>query len=883
MGKCISKPSNKASHVRKVSIPECPEEPKTASLTVNSTDLPIAFSNPIDRRGTNSRFEAPTAIVSRPEISKPERLKLVRCLNKNSLFKGINDDYKYRLIKRMKMYSLDTAEFVVEKGSPATNFYILYEGQLEVIVDGVRKKVLEEGSCFGEIALLQETTRSASVRTLVPSKLWVIDRGNFESMLDEVTEHNYDGIEQFIKTVPLFSKIEGSHSDSLVRSFRLLHYDKGHVIFKENEDGHLMYIVMSGSVVATKGGVKLRKFTKGEFFGEQALLYHTPRTATLTAAESCKLLGLSRVHLEGLLGKMTKSTLYMNVIRISMQKSETLKRLRESQYETVLRHIVIKNYKANEVVVQEGTTIGSLLVFILNGSVSCEGKTYGIYDVIGDSEMRKQPRHPYKTSIIALEEAITGIVTRERFEKCIGGSLLNQKNDLWLLFNSIPAFSNLPGESLTKMINVRTSQNVSRFEYFEGEHIYIRGEAAEDMYIIEIGEVHITDYENLSIIVGPRDYFGDHALIYNSDRKDSATATTSTVIWAVKRYLMHSILDKSRINLMKNRISLQEMRRLPLTKLAPLQCIHNDDVKTTLVVKVPKTNQVAFLKSWDLSYMERHLGELELIKNTCKLGISIDYPLIAKYVKSYKNVHRVYMLKQFLSGLNLEDYLVEVKRLPEDQVKQYASQILLILEYLHNRCIISRNIASNNFRIVEDGLLCMEDFSNAKQITDRTFTMVGTPHYLSPEVISSLGYSFESDLWSLGVLTYYLVYGGFPFGQGAKTPLEVYESIFNSELKFPRKPTTSKPFRSFVKSLLYSKFDRRLKTIEEVKAHEWLTGTIWVTFTQSNILSYNFEPIFKPPTQQLVESPEATRQITEMIQRQSHGLEAIDWVEGNPV
>ena len=54
----------------------------------------------------------------------------------------------------------------------------------------------------------------------------------------------------------------------------------------------------------------------------------------------------------------------------------------------------------------------------------------------------------------------------------------------------------------------------------------------------------------------------------------------------------------------------------------------------------------------------------------------------------------------------------------------------------------------------------------------RTFTMLGTPHYLAPEVLTGKGYSFAVDLWSLGVLTYELISGYFPFGNEKDDPFE---------------------------------------------------------------------------------------------------------------
>jgi CRP-like cAMP-binding protein len=457
MGKCLSKQHPEAPKTRQIPIPACPEEPYVASITLSPfQDLPISINGPLSERASHAQYEAPTAVVSRPEMNKPERNAMMRILNKNSLFRGVKEEYKYRLINRMRLYTLEAHTTVVEQGTPAVNFYILTDGLLEVLVDGQPKNTLKAGDSFGDIALLQETTRTATVRTMTPCQLWVVNRSSFESMLDEVTEANYDAIKAFIKTVPLFSKFDGVLSDSLIRSLRLLTYSKDAVVCREKERGHLMYIVMSGSVTATKGKEELKKFTQGEFFGEQALLYNSVRSATLTCNENSKLLALSKMHLDALLGKMSKSILYKNVILISISRSATLKRLRLNKREDLAKVIIVKFYRKGDIVLFEGSLVGSVLAIIIKGRVLCDGRSYTVYDCIGDADILRKPRHSYSSPATAEEETIVGLVTRDRFEKTIGGSLIDQENNLLDMLTSIAVFSNLPKERETQLSQVRT-------------------------------------------------------------------------------------------------------------------------------------------------------------------------------------------------------------------------------------------------------------------------------------------------------------------------------------------------------------------------------------------------------------------------------------------
>jgi cGMP-dependent protein kinase len=71
------------------------------------------------------------------------------------------------------------------------------------------------------------------------------------------------------------------------------------------------------------------------------------------------------------------------------------------------------------------------------------------------------------------------------------------------------------------------------------------------------------------------------------------------------------------------------------------------------------------------------------------------------------------------------------------------------------------------------------DFGTAKEIIDRTTTIIGTPHYMAPELILGEGYTFSVDFWSISVCMHEFVCGAVPFGESAEDPMEVYISIIN--------------------------------------------------------------------------------------------------------
>ena len=110
-----------------------------------------------------------------------------------------------------------------------------------------------------------------------------------------------------------------------------------------------------------------------------------------------------------------------------------------------------------------------------------------------------------------------------------------------------------------------------------------------------------------------------------------------------------------------------------------------------------------------------------------------------------------------------------------------------MIEHLHNQKIIYRDLKPENLMLGIDGYLKLVDMGTAKELTIedrfRTKTIIGTPHYMAPEIITGKGYSFASDLWGLGVIMYELIYGGLPFGENLYDPFKIYKEMISKPLR----------------------------------------------------------------------------------------------------
>jgi cGMP-dependent protein kinase len=140
-----------------------------------------------------------------------------------------------------------------------------------------------------------------------------------------------------------------------------------------------------------------------------------------------------------------------------------------------------------------------------------------------------------------------------------------------------------------------------------------------------------------------------------------------------------------------------------------------------------------------------------------------------EYIRSYKDDNYIYFLTEFINGMELFDAIRVIGLLNSDQTIEYGAQLLHIIETLHDKCFIYRDLKPENVMVGGDGFLKLIDLGTCKRLngTEKTFTMIGTPNYMAPETLAGKGYSFPVDLWSLGIVLYEFMGGFVPFGEDA--------------------------------------------------------------------------------------------------------------------
>ncbi|CAK0848662.1 unnamed protein product, partial [Prorocentrum cordatum] len=146
-----------------------------------------------------------------------------------------------------------------------------------------------------------------------------------------------------------------------------------------------------------------------------------------------------------------------------------------------------------------------------------------------------------------------------------------------------------------------------------------------------------------------------------------------------------------------------------------------------------------------------------------------DHPFILRMAGAFDTEWGAYLLTELLTGGELLAALDAVGRvLTRQEAQFYAGSLILALEFLHEANIVFRDLKPENVMLDTHGYLRLIDFGIAKKLpegTCRTFTIIGSFHFMAPEVARGKGYGTEVDVWSLGVMLFEFVCGILPFGR----------------------------------------------------------------------------------------------------------------------
>lgn len=698
---------------------------RRGKIIVDPTAMNQVTANKVRRKqimNNPDEFDPNATSTELQEFKKSEAtIKLLEgALSGHYLFESLHDDDMKTIIDCMRPVTASDGEYVIREGEIGDLFYCLESGKCVATVEGVGQVMEYKASgCFGELALIYNSPRAASVVAKDECQLWTLELGVFRTILAKTSSNRTMERCDFLKNCPFLDSLSNDQITKLSGALDSSTFDDGEFIVRQGGAGTDFFIIEEGEVKCTQTKasgreVELITLRAGDYFGEMALLLNELRAANCIAVGKVKCLSLDRDKFDMLLGP------------------------------------------AQEVLSRR---------------------------------------------------------MRIRILQCV------------------PLLSKLPEAKLSRLCSVMRAQTFEPDTY-----IIEQGDEGSRFYIINEGEVRCTrnkgnnGEEEELIRLGTQEFFGERALITNETRKANVIACGHVECLVLERQEFQDLLnevqeeitdtmsrrerDEAEANAkLEEEIKMEKEKAeevcKPVTgyKLEELRIIRTIGTGSFGRVKMVQnalTGQVFALKYMNKAEVVANHQANNIMSERNHLYECSDSTFVLKLFQTFQNPSQIMMLMEFVQGGELWSYIYEKEEaLPRNQhggfqlsaVRFYAANVILAFKHIHGKGIAYRDLKPENLLLDTEGYLKVIDFGFAKRLPfmkngvrqDKTYTLCGTPEYLAPEIIMSKGYDKGVDYWALGCLLYELFLSRTPFS--ADFANKIFQNIIASQktLSFEKK------------------------------------------------------------------------------------------------
>ncbi|XP_020293104.1 cAMP-dependent protein kinase type II regulatory subunit isoform X2 [Pseudomyrmex gracilis] len=245
--------------------------------------------------------------------SDEQRQRLSDSVKNILLFRALDVEQMADVLDAMFEKTVQPGEFIIRQGDDGDNFYVIERGRFEVYVkDAVTGTdnlihTYDNRGAFGELALLYNMPRAATVKAITTGTLWAMDRQTFRRILLKSAYKKRKMYETLINKVPMLKSLEPYERMNLADALVPKHYSDGEQIIRQGDTADGMYFVEDGVVRITILGdngreIEINRVPAGGYLGELALVTHKPRAASAYAVGDVKLAFLDVEAFERLLG-----------------------------------------------------------------------------------------------------------------------------------------------------------------------------------------------------------------------------------------------------------------------------------------------------------------------------------------------------------------------------------------------------------------------------------------------------------------------------------------------------------------------------------------------------------------------------------------------------
>ena len=245
-----------------------------------------------------------------------QKSRIVNKVMQSFLFNSLEEKELNTVIDAFEEKRYVKGDYVIRQGEQGDVLYLIEKGTLNCYKkfnkdeDDKFLKVYNPGESFGELSLLYNAPRDASILANEECILWALDRECFNNIVKEAAMKKREKYEMFLKSVDILKQVEDYELSQICDALQVKKIAKGTELIKQNQNADNFYIIEEGEAYAMKtfnpgDEPKLvKEYQKGNYFGELALIKNEPRAASVFTKTDCRLLSLDRMSFKRLLGPL---------------------------------------------------------------------------------------------------------------------------------------------------------------------------------------------------------------------------------------------------------------------------------------------------------------------------------------------------------------------------------------------------------------------------------------------------------------------------------------------------------------------------------------------------------------------------------------------------
>jgi len=783
-------------------------------------------------------------------LDSTEEMNINNILLYHYLFHTTSKNNLQFIISELREFNVENGTVIFYENDVGSCMFIIKKGKVKLTTEESDNVIyLEDGNIFGELVMVQDEEVKRNYTAIADSELilYTLDKTAFANIEDSFIKFNpfefnlfkYISEEEKINLELLATSIEFKKNQTITDLKGLFWIKKGSIcLYDLNNNKQDTYGPNEIIGVEKLSNIKFMENQENSAKVLEKMKKKIDSKIIATNDVLCTVIpDFAFIEIFGidfiikLYASFLKETLCLNkIFQIIFDCNKT---------NDIAKLFNLKEYKKGESITSKGNNTKKIGI-ILMGSAYYEeeikeknneenkNKTTKIIisnDIIIGEELFQNKEQIYYTvesnHLIMLECNFDTFL--EKIE--IFGTTIKQ---LVKELNSIYFFNGL---NIAKLIKI--AHNLTKIKSKKDEKIIKKDDKVELIYFIIDGSVKFNaDKDNY------REYHKGNSFgeIFVFDDKPAfgeiiVNSEECTFYKMTKQYYFQLLSDLSLNKKAKKKLCLEDIEIFP-SSLYYISTLRKN--KTSCVYLVHNKIWVYIMKAiYIQNYYLATVSEGKMIPNILNekwASRMIDDPFFIKYVKTLKNNSWCFFLQEFINGVKLSDLLQTVKLFGSISFCIFHSACLvLIIETLHGLGIIHRDIKPENIVLTKNGYPKLIDFSCCKKIdTNKTRTIVGSPLFISPEVLMGAGYSYSCDYWGIGVFIYYLFFGEYPFGSHSTVPDTIYEEIINKKINFNEsyikrysnntyKTEKINDLKEIIEVLLNKKAEERMKNLGNLR------------------------------------------------------------------